>query len=349
DGLEAVDDGIMWLTHGDGTRLGIIDTSDATDVDIGAQGVSQSWAAAFDTNGDLYGTYNGFSGNAQLAIFDQGTGGIAATIGGLGTSLIALEVDAGGQMWGVGYFDSVLYQIDKSNALATPVGPTGITSTMDLAFAPDGTLYSTVGNVLYELDTGTGAVNDSMPINGILDGSVMGIAFDTNGRLFATAYVSDSPLYEIDPGTGNAGVVGPTTFFAPHGGDIYFDVGLPDLNVDSNTRPSPGKGHEGPVFAPTSCGPLYLNEGAFALEKDEEGNLVLVDGEPVVVAGPTAPLCLAAVRQDLLDLLPEYDSDADHDGDTLSSHFEACEGVTDPCLADTDGDGVHDDVDACPL
>jgi hypothetical protein len=127
------------------------------------------------------------------------------------------------------------------------------------------------------------------------------------------------------------------------------------LRVDANTRPSPGKGHgkrgKPPAFAPTSCGPLYLNEGAVALEKDEFGDLVLdLEGNPVVVAGPTNALCLVAVDQDLLDALPEYDADADHDADGLASHAEACGEIgTDPCDPDTDGDGVLDGADACPL
>jgi hypothetical protein len=132
--------------------------------------------------------------------------------------------------------------------------------------------------------------------------------------------------------------------------EVTTDTGLPSLNVDSNTRRSPGKGHKEDVFAPTSCGALYLNDGAVAFEKDEDGNLVLdEDGNPIIVAGPTNAICLAAVDQDLYDALPDYSADADHDGDGLSSHAEACEIGTDPCLEDTDGDGVIDGEDACPL
>lgn len=122
--------------------------------------------------------------------------------------------------------------------------------------------------------------------------------------------------------------------------------GMFALTVAANTRPSPGKGHKHPVtrepvtvYAPTSCGPLYLNDGAVAY-----------DAETLEwVAGPTEPLCLAVVDQELLDALPIYTMDADHDEDSLSSWEEACLYVTDPCLADTDGDGVRDDVDLCPL
>ncbi|MDX1460575.1 MAG: hypothetical protein R3348_05910 [Xanthomonadales bacterium] len=123
------------------------------------------------------------------------------------------------------------------------------------------------------------------------------------------------------------------------------------VKIDADTRPSPGKGHKEPVFAPTSCGALSLNDGAIALETNEAGELILdEEGNPTVVAGPTDGICLAAVSQDLYDALVDYSDQGDHDGDGLSSHEEACGEIgTDPCNPDTDGDGVVDGEDACPL
>jgi hypothetical protein len=102
---------------------------------------------------------------------------------------------------------------------------------------------------------------------------------------------------------------------------------------------------------PTSCGALYLNYGAIALEKDPDtGELVLDDeGNPIVVDGPTDDICLAAVDDVNGDGTFTWDGTGDEDGDTLTDLEEACEIGTDPCLADTDGDGVRDDVDECPL
>jgi hypothetical protein len=102
---------------------------------------------------------------------------------------------------------------------------------------------------------------------------------------------------------------------------------------------------------PTSCGALYLNYGAIALEKDPEtGELVLDEnGDPIVVDGPTNDICLAAVDDVNGDGTFTWDGTGDEDGDTLPDYLEACEFGTDPCLADTDGDGVRDDVDDCPL
>jgi len=49
----------------------------------------------------------------------------------------------------------------------------------------------------------------------------MGLAFDGSDNLFATSWCAgNSPLYEINPVTGVAGIVGFTGIANPHGGDI---------------------------------------------------------------------------------------------------------------------------------
>jgi hypothetical protein len=89
---------------------------------------------------------------------------------------------------------------------------------------------------------------------------------------------------------------------------------------------------------PTSCGALYLNYGAVAY--DEFGELV---------AGPTAPLCLAAVSDLDGEVGIDYTGAGDEDEDGISDYEEACGIGTDPCDADTDNDGVNDGDDACAL
>jgi hypothetical protein len=100
---------------------------------------------------------------------------------------------------------------------------------------------------------------------------------------------------------------------------------------------------------PTSCGALYLNDGAAAYElgedgeplRDEDGNLL----DPLLVSNN---LCLVAVK-DLDGGGIDYTGNGDEDGDHLTDYEEACEIGTDPCLNDTDGDGTPDDVDNCRL
>lgn len=208
-------------THGSGgTLIGSIDPSTGVGTNIGASGQTQAWALTIDTDGTWFTTYNGFSGDAQLAIVNPSTGAIASTIGGLGVSLIALEIDASGQMWGVGYGDQNLYRIDKATAATTLVGSTGLSNMMDLSISSAGVLYGVVSNNLYTLDTGTGASTLVTAITGVAAGEIMGIMHDASDNLFGTAYVSASPLYSINATSGVASVVGATGFIDPHGGDI---------------------------------------------------------------------------------------------------------------------------------
>ena len=51
----------IWTTHGDGTRIGTIDSTSGVGTDTGATGQIDTFAAAFDLDGTLYTTYNGFS------------------------------------------------------------------------------------------------------------------------------------------------------------------------------------------------------------------------------------------------------------------------------------------------
>ena len=92
---------------------------------------------------------------------------------------------------------------------------------------------------------------------------------------------------------------------------ITWDVpaGSNTLTVTIQTRESPGKRNnkkdEPPVFKPTSCGPLPINDGATAFEVDENGDLVLVEVvdpetgevtlEPVGIVGPSNSLGVEAV------------------------------------------------------
>ena len=115
------------------------------------------------------------------------------------------------------------------------------------------------------------------------------------------------------------------------------------LLVKLETRKSPGKGHDPDIWKPTSCGALYVNDGAMLFEKDEFGEPVW---PPVYV---TDPLCLAAVEDYNGDGVIAYDGTGDEDGDGATDYAEACIMGTGPCGDDYDGDGVVDGDDNCPL
>ena len=79
------------------------------------------------------------------------------------------------------------------------------------------------------------------------------------------------------------------------------------------------------------------------------GNLVLVDGNPIPVGAPSNSLMLVAV-DDLNGGGIEADGNGDEDGDGLKDLAEVSgDVVTDPCNPDTDGDSVVDGADDCPL
>lgn len=218
-----------------GNALGTIDTVTGVGTNVGSTGTSGTWAAAFDNDGTLYTTVNWgqFLGKFNL------TTGAVTTIGSAqsGANLIALEVDSSGTLYGADW-SGRLWTIDKTTGVRTLVGGGGVTSVMDLAFDSSGTLWATTGNRLWTVNTSTGAATFVTNISGISRGSVMGIMFDENDTLYATAWISNSPLYTVNTSTGVATVIGTTTGLgAPHGGDIFIDPdtdgdGIPDDEDD---------------------------------------------------------------------------------------------------------------------
>ena len=123
------------------------------------------------------------------------------------------------------------------------------------------------------------------------------------------------------------------------------------VTVGTETRESPATiKHTKKIdkFKPTSCGKLTLNDGAQAFEADVDGNLVLDEfGNPILVASSNS-LMLVAV-DDLNGLGIVADGTGDEDLDGLQDADEAFNVGTDPCNPDTDGDGVVDGTDDCPL
>lgn len=124
------------------------------------------------------------------------------------------------------------------------------------------------------------------------------------------------------------------------------------LLVDMTTRVRPAA--RNPKFAPTSCGALYLNddeEPAAAFELDPATGEPVRDpltGELLPALFEAGSLCVAAVA-DINGGGLIRDGSGDEDGDTLSDLDEACTLGTNPCNADTDGDGIPDNLDEDPF
>ena len=122
---------------------------------------------------------------------------------------------------------------------------------------------------------------------------------------------------------------------------------LSTIRVDATTRPSPGK--KNVKFAPTSCGALYLNEdGAAAFELDPTTGEPLRDpvtGEKLPAILESEGICLAAVFDVNGDSIIVRDGSGDEDGDGLTDLAESCDIGIDPCVADSDFDGLSDSAE----
>ncbi len=153
-------------------------------------------------------------------------------------NLVALEINHCGEIFAAGFTlsnklgewfgDTNLYRVDPESGSLSLIGDTGLVKIMDLAFDPNGTLWATVGNVLYTLDMETGAPTKVVTITGVeknidpasgVVNEIMGIGFTSDGILYGTAPFSDA-FYRIDPASGVVTKIGRTGFKVPHGGDI---------------------------------------------------------------------------------------------------------------------------------
>jgi hypothetical protein len=145
-------------------------------------------------------------------------------------NLVALEINHCGEVFATGFTlsnklgewfgDTNLYRVDRESGSLSLIGDTGLVKIMDLAFDPDGTLWATVGNVLYTLDMETGAPTKVATITGVeKNNEIMGIGFTSDGILYGTTPYSDG-FYRIDPASGFVTEIGRTGFKVPHGGDI---------------------------------------------------------------------------------------------------------------------------------
>src|SRR6266446_5776542 len=211
--------------------LDTIDTVTAAVTPIGTGvGVTGFFAAAFDTDGTLYGIVNAMT-TPQLATINLTTG-VASVIGTLGIPSTehrdtALEIGANGISYTVGW-DENLYTLNKSTGQASLVGTTGLTlanGIMELAFDSHGTLWGVELNTLYTFDLSTGVATTKpviqIPTTPVVLGMVMGLAFDANDHLFATTFGAPGSLLEVDPTSGAATVINNNIGTRPHGGDIF--------------------------------------------------------------------------------------------------------------------------------
>jgi hypothetical protein len=183
---------------------------------------------------------------------------------------------------------------------------------------------------------------------------------------FNTVYeVVDGFLQDAPDGLGGTGMINVFPANEQNGGDKGNSAtkieyipdaasGLGYVNVVVTTRERlPGDGTNATIeWAPTSCGRLYLNEGAVGYEIDENGDLVLDAGlNPVVLEEQTDPLFVVAVFDVDGDGIIVRDGSGDEDADGIVDGEDNCPcgDNSNPVNTDLDDDGVPNENDSCPF
>jgi hypothetical protein len=239
-GMAGPADSTIYTSHSFGQNLGALDIATGEFADVGAYELPESTgmtATAFSPDGTLYGMLQGFGargGMSQLMVIDQQTSkahpiGFANPINAVG-----LDLGPDGTAYVAGFDqpdfamegDTHLYSVDTATGQFKLIGDTGIDRVMDFAFDSAGTMWATTANELYTIDTTTGASQNVASISAVdattgdPAAEIMGIMFDENDVLYATAFIEGSPLFTIDTVTGQATAVSQPGLSFPHGGDI---------------------------------------------------------------------------------------------------------------------------------
>jgi hypothetical protein len=233
--------GKIYSTYNQGRNLGILDLATGEFRNVGSYGIPESTglsATAFSPEGRLYGMLQGFfdrGGKSQLVSIDLNTGkttaiGVANPLNAVGFDIApdGIAYAAGFKNPGLGMEgDTVLYLVDTATGQLTAIGDTGIHRIMDFAFDSAGIMWATTNNELYTVDTNTGLSQHVAHITGVNTATgnpaaqIMGIMFDDQDVLYATAFIRRSPLFTIDTETGATTVAAQVSLSFPHGGAIY--------------------------------------------------------------------------------------------------------------------------------
>lgn len=185
---------------------------------IGSTKVAGCGPLALSPSGTLYsmcGDITPATGIQNLAIIDQKTGQANAFgVNVVGLSFMAMDFGRDGTLYAVGDWNpsdanyNSLYTVDVTTGAVTRVGSTDAPQFfMDLALDREGNMFGvTTGDcmtqpaVLYRIDLTSGKATH--PINLVGSNCVMGLAFGTNGKLYANDLVQNPGLYLIDTKTG---------------------------------------------------------------------------------------------------------------------------------------------------
>jgi len=237
----------LYAPHSVHQRLGMFNTTTGIFADVGSFELPAATvipALAIDADGTVYGLLDVVgtpTGLSQLVTIDPATARVRPVGFPNTINMLAFGIGPDGTAY-VGGFnapalgftgDSNLYRIDKVTGQLTLIGDTGVDMLMDFAFDSRGTMWGTVGNELYVMDTDTGAAQHVVTITDVdaamtdPNAEIMGIMFDESDVLYATAFsrIEDSPVFIIDVVTGQATVAATPGLSVTHGGDIFLGQG----------------------------------------------------------------------------------------------------------------------------
>ena len=212
-----------------------IDTATGTGTIVGSLGFSSVTGLTYDpATGDLYG-FGADNGPSQLITIDPDTGA-ATAVGPIGApNASGLSFGAGGILYAVDLSLDVLLTINTSTGAATIVGSLGFSAVSSLAYdASSGILYGVdyIQDQLIAINTTTGAGTPVGTAPGTAGpGNITGLAFSSDGTLYAIDIISQ--LLTIDTTTGTATAIGPVGFDVS--GGLAFstdDVVLEPVEID---------------------------------------------------------------------------------------------------------------------
>jgi len=200
-----------------GTTLYVLDSQTGASTLVGSYGVVGVLAQDFSPDGILYAIFRGGSTSAQLATVDVHTG-VATPIGSpAGVPLEAMAFAPDGILYAANFNTNDLYTVSRSTGAATFVGPLGFGWIMDMAWDPANSAMLAIASQqgcvgasssLYSINlaSGAGTLVTDIPS----DNCLMALAIDSANRLLATDFMSASPLFQINPATGNLTNLGNT-------------------------------------------------------------------------------------------------------------------------------------------
>jgi hypothetical protein len=232
--------GNIYTTYNLGQNLGVLNVITGQFREVGSYSLPEATglsATAFSPDGALYGMLQGFferGGMSQLVSIDPRTGQVTPV--GFYNPLNAVGFDFApdGTAYVAGFTNpdlgmkgnTILYSINTATGQLTAIGDTGVERIMDFAFDSAGVMWATTANELYTIDPSTGTSHHVTSITGVDTATndptaeIMGIMFDEQDVLYATAFIEGSPLFTIDTATGVATVLAEPGLSFPHGGTM---------------------------------------------------------------------------------------------------------------------------------